>query len=157
MSLVKAKRNAMAVQDQGNPQQFKCCANGCRLHGTISTMQDKWVCAYHHMAETEKWPIVTESLRMNEDLIGMIGDLVKISEIVWDSPVGDKPAQRDLYITVFESRPELQPLPNEKRVKYEYRLRDYVAQQVGVLTKARKPTYVSTKPAGHFYNPSEFF
>lgn len=135
---------------------YKCCANGCLLNGPISTSSDKWVCAFHHMAAPEQWVSMTEAIRENKDIIGILDDLLKISEITWNG-TSREPSQRDFYQQLFNDRPNLKPLPNENRSKYEYRLKNHIAEVAGLISKKKGPSFQKTKDLSGFYNPAEFF
>ena len=158
MSFVKNTR----PQQEEKVVSYKCCANGCNRLGTISTSADKWTCAYHHMADPEKWPVMTEVLYENKDILLVIDDLIKISEIAWSSALKDRNGvvtvpERDLHMMLFDDRPHLKPMENEGRSKYEYRLRNYLAEIAGVVGKKKAQTYVATKQLTQFSNPADFF
>jgi hypothetical protein len=136
---------------------YKCCANGCPLNGPISTAQDKWTCQFHFRADSSKWPIVTEAIRANEALFGILDDLSKISEVEWSKDMKNSPAQRGLYMNLFDDNPELKPMANELKSKYEYRLRDYIAVQAGVLARKKENSYVKTKTLSKWHNPADVF
>jgi hypothetical protein len=124
---------------------YKCVANGCPLSGGISTILDKWTCSFHFRSEPDKWPMVTEAIRESRDILGLIDGLRKIDEISWVKDTSSKdamrPAQITLYQQLFDDRPELKPMDNEKRVHYEYRLFEYVSMIAGVLTKKHEASY----------------
>jgi hypothetical protein len=92
----------------------------------------------------------------------VIDDLIKISEIAWSKPMRvngvETPAERDLHMMLFDDRPHLKPMQNEGRSKYEYRLRNHLAEIAGVVGKSRQvQNTVKTKELTHFYNPADFF
>ena len=144
-------------QQEESYVSYKCCANNCPLNGPISTMQDKWVCSFHFRSEPDKWPMVTETIRNNVHLFGILDDLKKLSEIDWTIQIKDQPPQRDLYLSLFDDNPQLKPYSDEKKIHYEYRLMDYIAQQAGVLAKKKKQSFIKTQSLTQFHNPSEFF
>ena len=158
MSFIKTSK----PQKEESYVSYNCCANGCPLPGSISTIQDKWTCSFHFRADSIKWPMVTEAIRQNESLFGVLSELHKISEIEWGKEMiersgNHKPAQRDLFMQMFDDQPELKPRHDENKSHYEYRLYDYISVQAGVLAKKNSPTYVGTKKLSAFHNPSEFF
>ena len=101
--------------------------------------------------------MVTETIRNNVHLFGILDDLKKLSEIDWTIPIKDQPPQRDLYLSLFDDNPQLKPYSDEKKIHYEYRLMDYIAQQAGVLAKKKKQSFMKTQSLTQFHNPSEFF
>ena len=141
---------------------YRCMANGCPLNGSISTNGAQWMCSFHFRAESRKWPMMTETIRDNEAIFGILNDLRKISEIEWSKDMIPKnglhqPAQRGLYMQMFDDQPELKPGPTEKKIHYEYRLMDYIAKQGSGKKSQHAQTYPTAKQPSAFYNPSEFF
>lgn len=159
MSFVKNNR----PQQEEKVVSYKCHATGCNRLGTISTSADKWVCAYHHMADPEKWPLMTEVLHENKDILRVIDDLIKISEVAWSHELRSRngktlPAERDLHMMLFDDRPHLKPMPDEGRSKYEYRLRNHLAEIAGIVGKTGQvQNTVKTKQLTQFHNPADFF
>ena len=136
---------------------YRCVANGCPLNGSISTNGAQWMCSFHFRAESNSWPMMTETIRDNEALFGLLADLSKISEIEWSASLKGKPAQREMYFGLFDDQPELKPGATEKKIHYEYRLLDHIAK-LGSGKKTEHPrTYQTAKTGAAFYNPSEFF
>lgn len=144
-------------QQEEKAVSLNCVANGCFLRGTISTSSDRWLCAYHHIADPEKWPAMTETLREHGDVLEIIDDLLKISEVNWSSQINDQPAQRGLFMMLFDDRPHLKPGPDENRSKYEYRLRNHICEVAGVVGRTREKSYMATKRHSNFKNASSYF
>lgn len=136
---------------------YRCMANGCPLNGSISTNGAQWMCSFHFRAESRKWPMMTEAIRENEAIFGLLADLSKISEIEWSASLKGKPAQREMYLGLFDDQPELKPGPTEKKIHYEYRLMDYIVKQGRDKKAQHGRTYQTAKQPAAFYNPSEFF
>lgn len=134
---------------------YKCCAHGCPLTGSISTVQNKWMCSFHFRAEPDNWPAVTSAIFSNEPIFGMLADLRKISEIEWASEIRGNPPQRELYKQLFDDQPELKPKDDENKSRYEYRLIDHISVSAGVLAKRQGKTYVGTKSLNKFTNPAD--
>ncbi len=143
-------------QKENHVVSYKCCANNCPLNGTISTVQDKWVCSFHFRADSEKWPMVTQAIRDNADLFGMLDDLRKISEVEWSGSIKGNPPQREFYKQLFDDRPNLKPMDNENKSKYEYRLMDHISVMSGVLAKKQQPTFIQSKPVSKFLAPADY-
>ena len=136
---------------------FRCLANGCPLKGTISPNGGQWMCSFHFKTDSSQWPQMTEAIRNNEAIFGLLDDLRKISEIDWTATVNGRPPQREMYLGLFDDQPELKPGPAEKKIHYEYRLMDYIAK-LGSGKKAQYgKTYQTSKKPHEVYNPSEFF
>ena len=136
---------------------YRCMANGCPLNGSISTNGAQWMCSFHFRAESNSWPMMTETIRDNEALFGLLADLSKISEIEWSASLKGKPAQREMYFGLFDDQPELKPGPTEKKIHYEYRLMDHIAKQGSDKKAQHAQTYQTAKQPSAFYKPSEFF
>lgn len=136
---------------------YRCMANGCPLSGSISTNGAQWMCSFHFRAESNKWPQMTETIRDNKAIFGLLADLNKISEIEWSASIKGAPAQREMYLGLFDDQPELKPGQTEKKIHYEYRLMDYIAMQGSSKKATHSKTYPSAKQSAAFYNPSEFF
>ena len=134
---------------------YKCCAYGCPLNGSISTVQNKWTCSFHFRADSENWSAVTSTIRNNEPIFGILDDLRKISEIEWASEIRGRPAQRELYMGLFDDEPELKPRDGEHKSHYEYRLMDHISIKAGVLAKQQGKTYMGTKILSKFSNPAD--
>ena len=134
---------------------YKCHAHGCPLTGSISTVQNKWMCSFHFRADPDNWPSVTTAIFRNEALFGMLADLRKISEIEWASEIRGNPPQRELFKMLFDDQPELKPHDDENKSHYEYRLVDHISISAGVLAKRQGKTYVGTKPLSKFTNPAD--
>ena len=136
---------------------YRCMANGCPLNGPISTNGGQWMCSFHFRAESKKWPQMTEAIRNNEAIFGLLDDLQKISEIQWSASIKGEPPQREFYLGLFDEQPELKPGPTEKKIHYEYRLMNHIAK-LGSDEKAQYgQTYAKAKQPAAVYNPSEFF
>ena len=136
---------------------FRCVANNCPLNGSISTAQDKWMCGFHFRAEPTDWPRVSDALYQSEALLGILDDLHKVSEVTWSKAMNKAPAQRDLYMSLFDDEPELKPRPDENKSHYEYRLRDHISRKAGVLARRIEPSAITTKSIQRVNNPADYF
>ena len=67
------------------------------------------------------------------------------------------PAQRDLYMSLFDDEPELKPRPDENKSHYEYRLRDHISRKAGVLARRIEPSTITTKSIQRVNNPADYF
>ena len=101
--------------------------------------------------------MMTETIRENEAIFGLLADLSKISEIEWSASLKGKPAQREMYLRLFDDQPELKPGPTEKKIHYEYRLMDHIAKKGMSKPAKHAHMYPTAKQGSGFYNPSEFF
>jgi hypothetical protein len=145
-----------APQKEDYVVSYKCCAHGCPLTGTISTVQNKWTCSYHFRAESESWPFVTMAILEGRQILGIVDGLKKLSEIEWSCEVRGTPAQRDFYKQLFDDQPDLKPYDDENKSHYEYRLMDHIAITSGVLAKKKVSTYVGTKTLSKFTTPADY-
>ena len=123
-----------AIDD--GPNNHYCFANGCPMAGGIST-GGHWVCAYHHQAQSEDWPRVTQALRESESIRLAITEVMKIDMITWGAPVNGYPPKWQEFAALFDDEPELQPAEHEKirKTKYEYRLRNELAIRAGLAKR----------------------
>jgi hypothetical protein len=123
-----------AIDD--GPNNHYCFANGCPMAGGIST-GGHWVCAYHHQAQSEDWPRVTQALRESENIRLAITEVMKIDMITWGAPVNGYPPKWQEFAALFDDEPELQPTEHEKirKTKYEYRLRNELAIRAGLAKR----------------------
>lgn len=138
MSYIKAKKQHEDQPEEKN--STKCAAHGCPCRGTIST-GGAFFCVYHHSAEPEKWPMVTEALRENEKLLMACNEVLKMSEFDW------KARGFAMMQCFFDGEDHLQPQHTEKAHKrwYEARLRGWIGYLCGLTKKT--PVARSDLPA----------
>ena len=144
MSFVKARQRT-EVSAPAQEHSNKCAANGCPLVGSISSNGGRYVCSFHHAAEGEKWPRVTESMLQNEKILMAISEVIRMGDMDWVK------GKWELMHRYFDGEPHLQPTiaEREHRRWYEYRLNGWVMYLTGLAKNkpvAREPlVYKKTK------------
>ena len=160
-----AKSKAKYAQEKSTDHDEKhsrfCHANGCPMPGSVST-GGYFFCSYHSKADSSQWGFVTESLKEAKDIIFVLDELLKIDVISWASQINGYPPKWMEFDQLFSDRPDLKPQSEEqqKKSKYEYRLRNYLGELTGTYGKARTlqvPKAPPTVPFNEMHNEHEIF
>lgn len=99
-----------------------CCAEGCRLPGSIKH-GNSYVCRYHFGAAYQVWPKITEIVNDHFPLIRLIqrikGECLRLAEL-----------HQRLQVAMETRYPELCPLENELPGQWMTRAEKYVSGKV---------------------------
>ncbi len=135
MSFVKARMRSAEAPAIETSSSNKCAANGCPLRGTITPSGGRYVCAYHHSAQPEQWPRVTEAMREHKNIIMGLDEVIGMGDIDWAM------GKWEMLSRFFSNDPELQPTTAERNHRrwYEYRLHNWLMYLAGVTSKRPVP------------------
>lgn len=150
MSFVKARQRSS--EEMPISYSDRCAANGCQLRGTMSASDGKYLCSYHFSSISEKWPLVTESIRQNERITLAMDEVNRIGDIDWCQ------GKWEMLADFFNDEPEMQPSESEQghRRWYLYRLHAWMLYMTGVTSRRPIPRE-PLKIVGKRGNASSFY